>query len=705
MTPCLPPLREDLALLPGPAARDGQPTWTVHDPARNQFFRIDWLSFEILSRWSLRDPALIAESIRTATTLQAMPEDVLAVARFIDDNQLVRTHGIGTAGNLARKHKLAHGGWARQALHNYLFFRIPLLRPDAWLTRLVPLVAPLFSRPFFILTLGALAAGGLLAWRQSDDFFGTLANTLNVSGLTAYAAAIFFVKIAHEFGHAFTAKRAGCRVPTMGVAFLVLWPVAYTDTNDTWRLHRRGDRLAVAIAGIVTELMLGAWALLAWGLLPPGELRNMCFVLSTSSLATTLAVNASPFMRFDGYFIACDWFDFPNLHQRSFDLARWHLRETLFAFGAPRPEHLPVHQERMLILFAWATWIYRLAIFLGIAALVYHFFIKLVGIILFAVEIGWFVTLPVWREFKAWRQLWGSATPTAARRRRSVLSLGLAVLVLGLVCAPWPGRIRSSGLLQPGPILPLYTSTPGRLAGPKPVPAEVTPGAVTLEITSAEIDARLAVARLEADIAQQRADRGVHSIDLRPSLPLLQRNAAKAQSEVLRWENERQQSRVVAPFIGSLRFLDPDLRTGDWIGGRHHVGSLIASGPATVETYLDEQQVKRVSPGDKGVFIIDSAAVPPLQVRVLRVDGDASRVLTDARLTIAAGGHLAARLVQRELVPEQAVYRVVLAVEDPLRTLAHSTWRGALVIRTAPFSPLRRYVDQALSVAWREAGW
>ncbi|HLA35106.1 MAG TPA: hypothetical protein VJ001_09625 [Rhodocyclaceae bacterium] len=41
----LPILREELALYPGPHLADGQPSWTLHDPVRNQFFRIDWLVF------------------------------------------------------------------------------------------------------------------------------------------------------------------------------------------------------------------------------------------------------------------------------------------------------------------------------------------------------------------------------------------------------------------------------------------------------------------------------------------------------------------------------------------------------------------------------------------------------------------------------------------------------------------------------------
>ena len=73
MNPALPRLREDLALLPGPSLPDGQPSWTLHDPARNLFFRIDWPSFEILQRWQLNDRQAIADDIGAATALHMSP--------------------------------------------------------------------------------------------------------------------------------------------------------------------------------------------------------------------------------------------------------------------------------------------------------------------------------------------------------------------------------------------------------------------------------------------------------------------------------------------------------------------------------------------------------------------------------------------------------------------------------------------------------
>lgn len=703
--PSLPSLREELELLPGPVARNGQPTWTVHDPVRNLFFRIDWLSFEILSRWSLGDPAAIIESIRTATTLQPAVTDVVAVAQFLAENELIAPRGAEAAAHLARQKAARHGGWLRQALHHYLFFRIPLLRPDRWLTRLAPFVAPLGSRGFLGLTAAVLAVGGFLAWRQADAFITTLGGVFTPTGFLSYGAAIFVVKIAHELGHAFTAKRAGCRVPTMGVAFLVMWPVAYTDTNDTWRLTRRRDRLRVALAGVATELVIGAWALLAWGLLPSGTLKTACFVLSTTSLAATLAVNASPFIRFDGYFVLSDWLDFPNLHQRSFALARWRLREALFAFGHPKPEHLPPRLERGLILFAWATWIYRLVVFLGIAALVYHFFIKVVGIFLFLVEIGWFVALPIGRELAAWATLHRHANATAASRRRT-WATGLGALALiALAFVPWPGRVRTIGLLEPGRTVPIYTAAAGRIAQHVDGDALLAPGATVLRLDSPETESHLRLSALEAYLARWRADRAALSAELRPSLPVAERQAQAAARDRQRWEDEKARLTFDAPFAGRARRLDPDLTTGAWVAGRQPWGSFVGEGPGRVETYLDEEQLKHVAVGQRGIFQLESASTAPVRVRVTRIERDAAHVLTDARFGAPAGGHVSVRPAARELVPEVAVYRVELEVEDPLGALAASTWRGALVLRTEPYSPLRRYLNQALSVLLREAGW
>ena len=59
----LPPLREELVLHPGPRSAQGQPSWRLHDPVRNQFFHLDWPSFELLSRWHLGSAQAVVAAV------------------------------------------------------------------------------------------------------------------------------------------------------------------------------------------------------------------------------------------------------------------------------------------------------------------------------------------------------------------------------------------------------------------------------------------------------------------------------------------------------------------------------------------------------------------------------------------------------------------------------------------------------------------
>lgn len=697
----LPALREELALLAGPALADGQPSWTLHDPARNRFFSLDWATVEILRRWPLDDATAIAAAIADETTLRLETADIEAVARFLGDNQLLKPDATTSrrfAGLAARN----EGSRLKWLLHHYLFFRVPLVRPDAWLERWQAAVGLFYTRAFALLTLAALVLGVAQVVRNWDVFATSLVDTLNWEGLLAYGGALFLVKLLHELGHAFTAKRLGCRIPSMGVAFLVLWPMAYTDTNETWRLTDRWQRLQVAVAGIATELVIAAWATLAWALLPDGALRSAAFMLATTSWIATLAINASPFMRFDGYFILSDWLEMPNLHERSFALARWKLREWLFDLGEEKPEHFPPRREKALIAFAWTVWIYRLVVFLGIAVLVYHFFIKAVGILLFLVEIVWFVALPIRHELQAWRLRW----PAIRRRKRSRISGGIVLAVLVLAVLPWPSRVTVSGTLRPAEIWPVFAPSGSRIVRLDRHEGErIAAGDEILALAAPELEVRrqATVARVER-LRWQAASAGFDA-EARNRLQSSHDELATAEAELRGIDEELARYAPRAPFAGHLRDLDPDLRSNQWLARHERIAQLVGETGLLVETYIDEDAVKRIAVGDRGVFIVDSASGPALAVTVTNIDADASRVLGNRMLAAPAGGHLLVRDRKGQRIPEQAAYRVSLSVDAPPGALAGQSWRGRVAIRARWEAPASRYLRNALAVLSREAGF
>ncbi len=699
----LPRLREELDLMVGPNLADGQPSWTLHDPVRNLFFRIDWPTLEMLTRWHLDDPQAIADDVNVHTTLSLTAVDVQAVAQFVVQHQLVQATQPDVPRKMAEQLARMQGSPLKWLLHHYLFFRVPLVKPDVWLVRWLPVARLFGTRLFALTTLLALFVSLSQVLRRWDEFSASLVDTFNLEGLLAYGVALICVKVLHELGHAFTARHYGCRVPAMGVAFLVMWPVAYTDTNETWRLTNRFERLRVACAGIATELVIAVWATLAWALLPAGGLQSAAFVLATTSWVATLAINASPFMRFDGYFILMDALDMPNLHGRSFALARWKLREWLFGLEDEPPEHFKPSTRQALIAFAWATWLYRLVLFIGIALLVYHFFFKLLGIVLFVVEILWFILWPIRSELRVWRDRW-SDIRQRARGRRSGLVL---VLLCALLMLPWPGRITASAVLRPQEAWPVFAPAGARVeALPVAHGARVSEGAQLLALHVPEIASREQALSVRLDQQRWQAAAAGFDEDMRKRWKVAEQTLVTSQAE---WQGllaERSQFEPLAPYAGYFYRTDPDLSVGQWVGKKEPLGVLVRQDtPWRVETWLDEDEVARLQVGQTAAFWPDSATGHMLPLRVVAIDRDAARQLPRRELASVLGGHIVTREKNGQLVPERAVYRVALDVLDMPPDMQQVAWRGRVTLHADWSSPAARYLRQALTVFVREAGF
>ncbi len=699
------PLREELSLYEGAPAADGAPTWSLHDPVRNLFFRIDWLTFEILARWSLGKPEAIADAVSRQTTLQTESQDVEDVQRFVVDNQLCQAHDAASTAAFVQREQASHQSVWQSLMHHYLFFRIPLWRCDRWLTRNVSRVSFFFSARFFVLTAIALVLGLFASLRQWDLLRTTLVDRFSLSGLMGYAGALIFVKFLHELGHGFTAKRKECRVPTMGVAFLVMWPVAYTDVNEVWKLRNSRDRFAVGAAGIVTELVIAAWATLAWALLPDGTMREVAFLLATTTWISTIAINLSPFMRFDGYFLLSDLLDFPNLHPRAFALARWHLREKLFGLGEPVPEPLPPARQRGLIIFAWLVWLYRLTLFLSIAVLVYHFFIKLLGIVLFAVEIGYFVALPVWREVAEWRKR-GAAIRRSPRLARSLIILAV-VLLIGW--APWNTHVTGQGVMRTSRHLELYAPQPGRLSeAPRANGTQIKSGDLMMAFESPELEYRSR--RTQANLKRLDWQLEVSGLNdqMREKQSITREELAGARTELMGLERQRERLALHAPFDGILVDVPPELEQGVWVNRQEKLGELIDPTAWRAEVYLEDSEVHRVKVGDRARFYPEAPGLSAASLRVTRIDPDATRQLPEPMLAVQHGGQILTRERNNQLIPDKALYRVVLEVDPaslPENPAAALSARGRVVIHGEARSWLADYLRSGLNVLIRESGW
>lgn len=332
----------------------------------------------------------------------------------------------------------------RQTLGNPLALRVPLLDPDALLTRLMPLLRPLLGWGGALLWLAlvgsALAVGashwGELTHNMSDQL-------LSADKLLLVGLAFTLAKAVHEFGHGVAVKSRGGEVHEMGVMLLVLMPVPYVDASASLALHRKRDRMLVGAAGMLAELALAAAALLLWVNLEPGLLRAFAYNLVMIAGLTTVLFNANPLLRFDGYYILSDAIEIPNLGQRANAWLGHLVKRHLLGLHRLAPPDTAPGERPWFVFYAIASFAYRVMVSVGIALLVaQQYFV-----------IG--VVLGLWSLFNAFVQPLGKriaylaqAPELDGRRGRALAVTGGLVLLLGAVVAgvPLPSWTRTEGV-------------------------------------------------------------------------------------------------------------------------------------------------------------------------------------------------------------------------------------------------------------------
>ncbi|MES2536291.1 MAG: HlyD family efflux transporter periplasmic adaptor subunit [Pseudomonadota bacterium] len=692
-------LREDLRLETAPRGQDGTPHWHLIDPVRSRFFRIGWVEFELLSRWRAgMQAATLCREVAGETALAPDPEDVAGLLHFLKANELLRADAPQLrAGlhHLARRRTLSRWQWL---LHHYLFFRIPLVRPEAFLARTGRFLAPLFQ-PALFFWLAVLCVVAL--WRVLDQwpaFSQTFLYFFSWQGALYYGLALALAKVLHELAHAWTCRHFGVRVPTMGVAMMLLWPLLYTDASEAWKLKSRRARLAIGGAGVIAELMLAAAAALVWSIAPEGGLKSAAYILAAVTWVSTLAINLNPFMRFDGHYLLMDALDIPNLSERSFAIGRWQLRRSLLGVDDPMPEPQLESRRRWLCLYAYLTWFYRMVLFAGIAAAVYFLFFKLAGVILFAVEIGWFVLRPMWNELSTWWRMRGRWRPRAAG------SFFLLLIGLGVLALPWRSDVAANGYWQANQHSRLYPPMPSRVSRILAADGQVVRAGDALFILSdpqvesqwEQLQSR--IGGLEAQLAGS-----IGNAVQRDAVPVLERQLAAARAEQVLQNQERARLTVLAPHDGVFRDLDRGLFSGAWVGPKHRLGRVVSGGDSRAHLFIHESDIARIEVGARARLLTRGPDPDTLEATVVSIDSTASRVLPEAMLASAYGGPIAARrTAEGELIANEVLYRVTLHVAHAdVRQLTPVTGH----IDAGRSSILWNFTRQAIAIVIRESGF
>lgn len=692
-------LRGDLQLLTAEADNYGFPQWLIYDPSRHKYFLIGWLEFEILSRWELNSFEAIVDSINRETTLNINDSHIYSIINFLYENELVsldRHQDLSTLKLRSKKSSLLKG-----FIFHYLFFMIPVFKPERFLNFLYPLVKILFFNKWSKYLFSMLCVLDLyLIIRYWEPFTNTFDYMFSFNNVVIFSIAIIIVKICHELGHALMARHFNCKVATIGIAFIVLWPILYTDTTDAWKLKNKNHRLLIAAGGMIAELIIAILAIFVWHIVPHGISQTICFFIATISLASSILVNTNPLMKFDGYYLFADLIGIDNLQQTAFSLAKWRLRELLFYFNDPAPILYPKKKERLLLTYAYFTWIYRFFLFLSIAIMVYFYFFKVLGLILMLVEIFYFIVVPIITEL---HHYW-LKRKNMKLNKNTLLTITTFLLLSILFLFPWHTHIKAPALIEYGSHAKVFSQVNGQIQQVSYKSGEaVDKDHILMQLTNPTLLHQLKLTTDKIDLLQIKIRQEQKTGKKLGYKQTTQQELSSLQNQLQNLLEESEKLAIKAPISGEFYAEKPSFKPGVWIGKKSLIGEIINPYNPLVIAYVSEEDIHRVKLGNAAIFYASDDALIKRHLIVSKIDRASIERLPNPYLSSLYGGALASsKDSQGEIVLKEALFRVQFSFKTPPAPI-HNIIRGKVVIMGKKESYLNRVWKKIVTIFIKES--
>ena len=698
----IPYLRQDLEILRGNSREDGSPAWLLYDAVRNKYFTLGLTAFKLIKNWKGGEDIQNFEKKINLEGIETNSDEIISFIGFLQQNNLILQPSGQNVNYLLRQKNSMKKSWILNLVHGYLFFKIPLFKPDEWLGKNLSKVEILGSSKFRNLIYIFGFIGICLVIQQFEVFKKTFLYFFTFNGLMLYFITLVLVKCLHELGHAFVAKQYGCRVSAIGIAFLVFFPFLYTDTTDAWRLRNHKERLLINFAGILTELHLALIATFIWGVLPEGGLKSAMFFIATTSLISSLLINVSPFMRFDGYYVFSDWLKAENLQPRSFALARWKIREILFGLNHKPPEEINPTRRWTFIVYAWATWLYRFFLFIGIALLVYHLAFKVLGIILFVIEIYWFIMLPIIKELKNWYMI-----KSEIKINRQSIRTILVILFLSMVVfLPWKSSLKIPAVYVSEKYSKIYSPYPAKI---KKIfvskDDQVLKGQNLIELHSPDLDKNISSLRRKIKLIKTKINRLSDSAGNMDQYITLQQRLISLQSELNGLTIIKNKLIIKSPINGKIKDFS-ELNVDMWVSNTNQLLGIVHYGTGQVKGLVKEDQIDRFKENMPAVFIPNDGEHKKIPLISKSIDLSAVRNLPYISLSSIHNGPIAIRNSisgEFQYRPETAYYMADFKLTDESKIKFELP--GYVHVDGARYSPLIKFLKNILALLVRESGF
>jgi putative peptide zinc metalloprotease protein len=672
----------------------GRLWYVVEDKLNGRYHRFDRRAWRIIH---LLNGTLTLEQLWHRLSAEAgaespSQEDILALLGQLHSLDLLASGSLPDLAEAARRERSQSRLRRWQRYMNPLALRFRVFDPDRFLVRAVRVLKPVLNRRGAVLWLAWVLPAMVLAvshWSELTSNFGE--RVLALDNLALLWLIFPLIKGLHEIGHGIACRLRGGEVHDMGVMLLVFLPVPYVDASSSWAFAKKRDRILVGAAGMLVELALAATAFYLWLWLEPGTAKAIAYDAAVLASVTTVLFNGNPLLRYDGYYIASDVLEIPNLAQRAtrywaYLIERWLLR---------RPDLLsPVMargESAWFSIYAPLSFVYRLFVLFSIAMFISHrYFAVGAFIALWGLAAG--VGLPLYRGLGWLRRMLLDAR-TGARGRRIALAAVGALGVL-LFVLPLPHHTQVDGVLwlpDSGVLRAGQSGFVGQVmahAGD-----QVLSGADIMSLHDSTLSAHVVEQAAKVEAAQVRYDAVRLENPSRGQQLASDLERQEAELHALQERAGRLDVHSAAP--GRLWLHDSDNLPGQYVKQGEVLGYVIPAAAPRVRVIIDQTDADFIRSHTRSIAVkLPFAPGPTWAARVVRAVPAAMNELPSAALGREGGGAVATdprdRSGRKALVshfeyelalPDQFPYRFIgsrasVRFEHPAEPIVYRMWRG-----------------------------
>lgn len=421
--------------------------YVLEDASAGRHFRFNEVSLQFINR--LNGQRTVADNWQQlCTELEDQApgqEEIIQLLAQLHNADVLHSGVAGDAIALFKRGQQYRRKQWQQKIGNFLAIRIPLLDPEKLLNKLSPKLQFLFGWPAVVVWFLVVATAIIQAALHWPELTGNISEQLfTAQNLFLLWLCFPFIKILHEFGHAFVCKLYGGEVHEMGITLLVFTPIPYVNVSSASSFPNRYHRMLVGAAGILVELFIAALAMLFWLLTEPGLFRSICFNLMLIGSISTLVFNGNPLLRFDGYYILSDYLGIPNMASRANRYIAYLSQRYIFSIASANSPVTDSSEKRWLLGYGIAAWLYRFFI-MFIISLYFMGNYFYVGVLLAALGLFTLIISPL---FKGSHFLFNSPHLNGKRLRAMSITGAAGMTLVTLLCwIPFPWYTVAEGVV------------------------------------------------------------------------------------------------------------------------------------------------------------------------------------------------------------------------------------------------------------------